>query len=225
MITIGVAIPCYVHHISKLSSVFDSILQQTVKPDHVVVSCSSTNSDNVQIAQLIEKYSPLFRLDIILTTDRKNAAENRNIASRFLETDIISYMDADDMMYPMRLEIIIKAFQNTDCKIVLHSYDIGDNPNNVQLECGMEYGIEYGKLIRAPSGCALHSENHYAKIHHAHSSISREIINSIQYREEMEYARREDSLFCGDVLSYVQSKNVYIPQSLSIYFEEGQTIL
>jgi hypothetical protein len=40
-------------------------------------------------------------------------------------------MDADDMMYPMRLEIIIKAFQNTDYKIVLHSYDIGDNPNNV----------------------------------------------------------------------------------------------
>jgi hypothetical protein len=81
MTTIGVAIPCYVHHISKLSSVFESILQQTIKSDHVVVSCSSTNSDNLQIAQLIEKYSPLFQLDIILITDQKNAAENRNIAA------------------------------------------------------------------------------------------------------------------------------------------------
>lgn len=41
---IGVAIPCYYGHINKLFSLLDSINTQTIIPNKVVVSCSSTDT-------------------------------------------------------------------------------------------------------------------------------------------------------------------------------------
>ena len=43
-IKIGVAIPCYQGHIERLFDLLKSIKNQTILPDKVVVSCSSTSS-------------------------------------------------------------------------------------------------------------------------------------------------------------------------------------
>jgi glycosyltransferase involved in cell wall biosynthesis len=226
MVTIGVAIPCYIHHIPKLGGVLESIRNQTVKPDHVVISCSSTN----EVSEF-QAYSQFFKLDIITTPERKNAAENRNIASRHLQTDIITYMDADDIMHPQRLEYIKYAFEHSDCSIVLHSFEIGDRSVPIDLSLYNEPKFDYGKLARAPSGCAVHTDDYSKLIHHAHSSILRKVFSRIQYREDSQFNRvpgshegREDALFCGDILQNC-TKNAYIPYKLSLYFEEGRTIL
>lgn len=228
-ITIGVAIPCYIHHIQKLKGVLNSIKNQTIKPSHVVVSCSSTPADNKDVNELLQIYLPFFQLDIITTPECKNAAENRNIASRHLQTDIISYMDADDIMHPQRLLCIAHAFEHSDCQIVLHSFDTGTRSETIEFPV-YNVNFEYGKLERAQSGCAVHIDDCTKRIHHAHSSISRDVFERIQYREESMFNRipglhggREDALFCGDVLQNVFTKNAYIPMSLSVYFEEGQT--
>lgn len=82
MRTIGVVIPCYIYDLQKLKNLLDSIQAQTLKPAHVV-SCSSTLPDNKDVIDIREKYKD-FKLDIITTKERKNASENRNIASRHL---------------------------------------------------------------------------------------------------------------------------------------------
>ena len=41
---LGVAIPCYCGHINNLFTLLDSIDSQTILPNKVVVSSSSTNS-------------------------------------------------------------------------------------------------------------------------------------------------------------------------------------
>ena len=113
MSKLGVAIPCYIYHLPKLRFLLESIANQTVKPHHVVVSCSSTKKDNVEVQQLLSEYLHVFNLVILTTEDRKNASENRNIASRYLielQVDIISYIDADDMMCSQRLEFIKSIF-------------------------------------------------------------------------------------------------------------------
>lgn len=51
-----------------------------------------------------------------------NTATNRNIAAKMLDTDIISYIDADDQMHFQRLEIIEKAFVENDIDLFLHNY-------------------------------------------------------------------------------------------------------
>ena len=129
------------------------------------------------------------------------------------------------MMHPQRLEYILYAFEHSDCSIVLHSYDVGNRSLPLEFMTHNKPVFEYGKLARAPSGCAVHIDDYTKRIHHAHSSISYDVFSRIQYREEKWCERREDSLFCGDVLQNVFLKNAYIPMTLSLYFEEGQTIL
>ena len=113
---IGVAIPCYYGHISNLINLLDSIQSQSILPDKVVVSCSSTS-----IFENNKKYS--FPLRIIVTKERKNAAQNRNIAAAQLDTmDLITFIDADDIMHPQRIEVLLLVIQNYNSDIILHNY-------------------------------------------------------------------------------------------------------
>jgi hypothetical protein len=113
---IGVAIPCYYGHINNLFILLDSIQKQTILPDKVVVSCSSTPFfENKNI------YS--FPLEIMVTEERKTAAQNRNICvSKLLDMDYISFIDADDIMHIQRIELLLEVFKRNNVDIILHNY-------------------------------------------------------------------------------------------------------
>ena len=230
MKTIGVVIPCYLYHIPKLYNVLNSIKNQTVQPDHVVISCSSTMKDNKDISEILSIFKQYFRLDIITTQEYKNAAENRNIASRYISTDIISYIDSDDIMYSQRLEAIKDVFSKTDCLIVLHNFDMDIKLSEIHLK-NNNFNYEYGKLVKSHRYHGiehvddLNSQISINHIHHAHSSVLKEVFQKIKYKEEIEYTRIEDSIFCRDVLDFAGFKNVYINQPLTVYFCEGQTVI
>lgn len=69
---IGVAIPCYIGHIDPLFKLLDSIQNQTVIPDEVVVSCSSTKKTDFELNCYIEKLKKYtFSLEIITTEEKK----------------------------------------------------------------------------------------------------------------------------------------------------------
>lgn len=207
--TIGVAIPCYKPHISKLKRCLDSIEKQTVHPDSVVVVCSSSQPTDIPT-----EWSFSFPLKIVTRSDRRNAAQNRNEAMRQLSTDFVSFFDADDVMYPNRIETIKQC--NFD--IILHSFSETDEP----IQRHPTY--IHNQLARAPSGCAILKTNSNVKIHHAHVTCRRAIFNNIQFREEKNYERREDAVFCGDVLMTEGITSCYIPEPLSWYVPEGMTI-
>ena len=208
--TIGVAIPCYRPHISKLKECLDSIEAQTVRPDHVVVVCSSSSPNDIPTDW---KYS--FPLDIVCRSDQRNAAQNRNEAWPLLGTEYISFFDADDVMHPQRIECLKRC----DADIVLHAFS-EDQSQPFRIEPTYLHGV----LVRAPSGCADCTRAYGCRIHHAHATVRREILTRIQYREEPDYERREDSVFCGDVLALPGIKNTYIPQPLSLYRPQRYTI-
>ena len=113
---IGVAIPCYYGHIERLYDLLDSIEKQTILPTKVVISISSTSKFNLN-----KTYS--FPLSVIITVDKQNAAKNRNIAAlNLLDMDYITFIDADDIMHPQRIEFLLKGFQTYDSDIILHNY-------------------------------------------------------------------------------------------------------
>jgi glycosyltransferase involved in cell wall biosynthesis len=216
MVTLGIAIPCYKRHIPHLKKLLLTLTQQTRLPNKVVVSCSSSHIDD-----FVDFPTNLpFPTEIKVHPERLNAAQNRNIAAKLLDTDIISFFDADDTMHPQRLQAIANAFETFQARIVLHSYKEGDVTSSFPT---YNYFSQIsGKLRRAPTGCAILSENWSAPIHHAHVSIERSIIHEIQFREDTSSERKEDSLFCGDVLKKYPDANVYISQELSYYIPEGQ---
>ena len=103
---LGVAIPCFIKHIDHCYKLLDSINEQSRLPDQVIVSCSSSKPED------FVKREYKFPLTVITSEERKNSAQNRNIAASKLDTDVISFIDADDIMHPQRLEVIENAFKH-----------------------------------------------------------------------------------------------------------------
>jgi glycosyltransferase involved in cell wall biosynthesis len=221
--TIGLAIPCYNYHIPKLKNLLDNLEKQTKIPNQVVVSCSSTSLDEINFNT--SKYP--FPLEFIINKDRKNAAENRNIAASRLKTDFITFFDADDVMHPQRIEIIYNCFINYKTNVILHNFIDEESStkyvnNDTDFKNINSIVCLQNKLIQAPSGCAIVSINPKLMIHHSQVSIIKEVFDFIKFREEKAYERKEDSIFCGDVLnSELGKKNIYIFNPLSKYYPEN----
>ena len=216
-VPIGVAIPCYKYHIPALTRCLDSIEVQTVHPVQVVVSCSSSEQDDIPV------YNYSFSLKVLVWEEKKNASQNRNIAATELlqnpSVEILSFFDADDEMHPQRIQFVSSSFSKLTA-IVLHSYLDGadlEKEFRLFLYCTRSYNV----LKRAASGCAVVEHDSKAKIHHSQVSIHRTIWNKVWFKEEEEYERREDAVFCGDVLSIPGIQSVYIDTPLSKYYMEG----
>lgn len=213
---LGIAISCYNGHLTQLFDLFDSIESQTILPDKVIVSSSSTDINCQKIMnRALQKYN--FPFQIIYHTTIKNASENRNIAISYLmDMDYISFIDADDIMHPKRIEMILQTFNETNCDIILHNYInyLVEEPNCLELN----YKINSLKVHL--SGCIEHI-NPYIRdielIHHSQSSVKKHILEKIKYRENTEFVRKEDCIFCSDIFNLNNIKNVYINNKLSYY--------
>jgi len=211
---IGIAIPCYKYHIPVLKRCLDSIEAQTRKPDEVVVSCSSCAESD------IPEYKYSFSLKIISTSERKNAAENRNIASSHLDTDIVSFFDCDDEMHPQRLEAIQGAFMRYSCDIVLHGYFTNEE-NKIPFQIYPELTVFINMLRRYPTGCAFIQGYLTTRIHQSQVSVKKYILSKIRFREDKQSERKEDALFCGDAAAIPGIQSICIENSLSKYYIEG----
>jgi hypothetical protein len=213
---IGVAIPCYKGHIEKLFELLDSIQTQTRLPDKVVVSCSSTDH-----AINCKDYN--FPLEIIITSEKKNAAQNRNIAiSKLMDMDYITFIDADDIMHIQRIEILLKVFQEYDSDIILHNFLI----NNNDLKKIENIQVRPNSLTQCETGCLRHTDFYndlIYKIHHSQPTLKKCILDKIKFPEETEFNRREDSVFCHRVFGLENIKNAYIINELS-YYSPSNTI-
>lgn len=211
MPSLGVAIPCYHGHITILKNVLDSIEKQTRKPNMVIVSCSGTTDSDIPYTQ--EQYS--FPLRIITNPNKMNAAQNRNIAATSLDTDIISFIDADDQMHFQRLEIIEKAFIENNIVLLLHNFLYGFNNTDVKYDNIL---FDINKLgIQSHGYGATHIEKPSSDIANGHCSIDKNVLNFIKWREGPEYHGREDSVFTADIIRMFPNRTAYCPHILSKY--------
>lgn len=205
MPTIGVAIPCYHGHVKHLALLLDNIEKQIRKPDMVVVSCSGVDYDI--------HYEHSYPLQIITTPYKQNSSQNRNIAASKLETDIITFIDADDLMHFQRLAIIEKAFVENNIVILLHNFIVGFDTldityDNIMFDINTlividEYVIQH---IKTPSN-----------IHNGHCSIDRKLLTHVRYNESPTHYGKEDSVFNADIIRMFPTRNAYCPLVLSKY--------
>jgi hypothetical protein len=216
---IGVAVPCYYGHIDKLYNLLDSINTQTVIPNKVVVSCSST--ENLEISNQYK-----FDLEVIVIKEKLNAAQNRNNAiSKLLDMDYVTFIDADDIMHPQRTEILLKTIEKYDSDIILHNYQTTPyNDENIFNEI-VDVNVRTNSLIQAWSGCITHNgyNDSIDKIHHSQGTVKNWILTQIKFPEEQEFNRKEDSVFCHRVFGLPNIKHAYIVNELS-YYSPSNTI-
>jgi len=218
---IGVAIPSYIGHIDPLFKLLDSIQNQTIIPNKVVVSCSSTKKSDFEFQCYFEKLQQYtFSLEIITSEEKKNAAQNRNIAaSKLSDMDYITFIDADDIMHPQRIEILLKVFKEHDSDIILHNYfiDVAFENDLFKKIDNSEINVRANSLRQDWSGCIEHINYVEEGIHHSQVSIKKEIFNKIKFPEEIEFNRKEDCIFCHRVFNLPDIKNSYIANKLSYY--------
>ena len=212
---IGVAIPCYSGHAHLLNSLLENIYNSTVKPAQIAVSCSSWNKDEEQAG--LYKDIPI---KIKYSKRQINQAENRNIAAGLLDTELISFIDADDLMHPQRIEYIIKAFQQSSFDVIYHNFDgQGDDHYNDPFSEVGPLNISDKAFVVDPTNnlrIVLEDQENGVVYHNAHVTVKRKIMKRFKFDENWEVYRSEDSLFTR-MLVENKVRCGYIDNKLSRY--------
>ena len=138
---IGVAIPCFAGHMDVLARCLRSIEQQSRKPDHVAIAFSEcTEEHKTRLNALVSEFT--FPIVLDLCESVRNAATNRNTAARKLTTEWVSFIDADDEMHPLRLELLENAMNAQPLSAILHYTQV--------CSCAGEPLTEFGELSDVP---------------------------------------------------------------------------
>ena len=204
--TLGIAIPCHSEHIQFIDDILDKISQSTFLPSQVSISISSYDGE-------IKTKNYEFELIITKTIERKNACENRNIASNKLSTDIISFIDCDDIPHIKRNEYIVESFKNGSI-VLVHNYLQSNNRHTSFSNSSIGEILYYKDYIDGIiDNCpfALNINNH-KDYHCAHISVTKEIFEKLKYDESIGHIPGEDGEYTkrivksGHKISYIENK-------------------
>jgi len=210
--TLSLCIPCIPKHVNHLKDLSKNINEQTVLPDEVVIAISNSDRDT---KNQIRKIFQNLRTKLIITdvSHKALAGENRNRAVKFATSDIVSFMDADDLMHKQRIEILKYHFNKSNAIAIFHKFKYGNptgkiNVKNIKLDSDI--------LIKAHKD----KSTIYLKINditHGHVSCLRSIFNKLK-QDIKNTERREDSKFARDLMDNFDQKRIYlINENLSNY--------
>jgi glycosyltransferase involved in cell wall biosynthesis len=209
-LTIGVCIPCIESHIKHLENCIKSIYEQITFPDEVVISISSVvNKGTVDTVEImLNKYRKRLNIRAIYTMEKKYAGENRNIALENCKSDIISFIDADDMMYPNRLYVLRNIFELYPwCIGILHHFNENSNKKINKGNFNEDFIEEY-----------RYSE----QLHYGHSSFRRILFNEFKYTnkprgQDIEFVQRLLEKYINNLLVYKSKLTNYVSNNSTFY--------
>ena len=212
--TLGYAIPSCNSYLEYTYRVLDQISKSTVLPTEVCVSIS----DMEETTHLREDFN--FPIKWIRNPNTENGCINRNIAAENLTTDIITFMDCDDLVHPQRNEFILKAFEK-GAETVVHSYVLGERDLHSDLEKNKRFlDNKYNECVILEEhlttfGAPIGPQNELDKnvhYHNAHVSVTKNIFSKLKY---------EFHPFCDSTYTRKLVENGhkiwYIPNELSYY--------
>lgn len=209
--TIGVAIPMAGHHSKYLDNLLTLISHSEILPDEVSISISSSSNLEFDINHLP------FKVIITQTSLFQNAAQNRNTAARKLNTDIISFFDADDFPHIKRLSYIKKAFSEGS-SVCVHNYLQGSQKNfefpySEIGEIKFHYNSINTKGVNSLTPVCNYCHQNYQC---GHLSIKKEIFKRYKFNESRLYHAKEDAEYATRlVINKIFIS--YIENNLSFY--------
>ena len=198
---VSLCIPCIPRDKEKLVRLMESVNNQELKPMEIVISLSGETFKNNNFKNRLEKIAKV-PIKIIYSKKNKIASENRNIASENASGDILSYIDADDIMKKNRIKRIVDIFKKFNCNAVLHSFEYTlDTTINTINKINIYKGKFMYELSKKVDTIHLWINNENA-IHHGHLSIKKSVFKDIKFNTSKKYRRSEDSKFVRDIIEY-----------------------
>lgn len=190
-----------------LPRLIESIQKQTHVPLEVIIVMSNVNSEQCKIFD--EKLKLILtstKLRLICVLNLQYQSISRQNASALAQGTIISFIDADDIMYPNRIEVIVEMFTKYKPFMVLHGFskNMEPPPNNKWKEARVLDGIELHDIANKTLSIHLWI---LAEMMHSQVSVLRYVCTLISFRTSKEFYRIEDAWYIRDVISYFGRHN------------------
>lgn len=200
-VPITICIPCFPRDTPKLEKCINSIMNQTVHPEKVIVGHSEFTKK--QAKKLEEKYkNDKFDFKCVSTRKKQYAAKNRNMVAKKVDTDYIGFFDADDIMYPERIETIWKQISKHKPLCLIHGFN--DDYNKKRKLNKVVFGKELYDKANKTKNERLWI---YPGAHHGHPTIHKSVFDKVKQNESKEFRRGQDSKYLRDILNHFGRNN------------------
>ena len=215
---IDIIIPCIPKHIKYLKNIIASINNNTQHPNNIIIALSESNYSK-ELKDNLQKLSKSIPIILNTTSSKSYAAENRNRAAGISNADILMFIDADDLMLPNLIEVVINTMKLHDADAVLHGFTRDIDYIEPESE------ITYKNVLDPISFAQLEKSDrdyiHLTKIepHHGHITVKRDIYMKLGGQNENEkYTRGQDAKFVRDLFKN-NYRVAYNPRKLTVYNE------
>ena len=104
-----------------IAETIDSLLEQTYLPDEIIVVDNGSTDNTLKV---LEKYRESI---IVITESKKAVSAARNTGIKYSKSELIAFMDSDDICKPTRIETQIKLFEkDSSMAMVFGAYQYMD---------------------------------------------------------------------------------------------------
>ena len=208
--SISVVIPCIPKHIRHLDDSLRSISEQSVLPYEVIISLSSYNDDDSKNLQerLCNNFEKL-NINVLNKREGAYAGENRNRGIAGCTTKYVTFIDADDLMVPHKLENLLDMFDKYDMDAILHTH--GKYDTNKIFDNEMMKEVKHNSPHLFLNHVYLGLTN---VIVHGHITVKKSVFDIVQQDPSMR--RGQDCNFVRRVIDN-GFKMYLIDKNLSIY--------
>jgi len=234
--TLSVCIPCVEKHVKYLDGCMNSIYNQTVLPDEVIVSISSCVVETIDtVSRILTKYNNRLKFIIIYTEEKKYAGENRNIALKKAGSEIISFIDADDYMYEERIfliKTIFKEFKGIKCVLHYFTENIIPPSSFSSFSSSTLDGTDcdgQNNILDDSDWDSQKYDQKYVKpyifleeLHFGHANFHKSIFNDNKYLYS-DKPRGQDIEFINNLLPKYHSRILIYQQPLTYYISNRST--
>jgi len=200
---ITLCITCYKNDIKFLDRCLQSVVNQTVKPEQVLV-----------IANSIEDDSPFLNkdeFDFFSIKDHKLPGWGRNMGLKLAKNEIVSFCDVDDIIHPRKIELIKNVFTDEVDALIHNFFWISGEFNNV-----INYDIE--EITEIDKKCTNIKTPSRRKASQGHMTCKKSLSKYFSYDETR--LRGEDGAFCQKIALSNDHKIFYSPEKLIIYTQD-----
>jgi glycosyltransferase involved in cell wall biosynthesis len=225
VISVSVCVPAILkdYESGGLQRLLASIHGQTVKPPTEIIVILSGVS--VEQCQMIQTDATTFESIPSISTNiqcryfLQRQAASRNECAKQAKGDIIAFIDADDLMTPNKLQVVLELNKWYHPQLILHGWTTAVEGVAATNASWHEYPIMHGRQLHE---LAQRTKSEHLWLHdfliHSMATISRHV--TIQHREEEQYHREEDSWFVRDIIEHYGEHDdtaIFIQMPLGIY--------
>ena len=228
--SVCVGIPCISAHLPWLPESLASVAESTLQPAMVVVALMGASASQCRAAAaILEKHS--FRHELKCIEKLEPSGTARNLAARACQkhAEFISFLDADDLMFPYTLQRMVHLMQTKNASFGYHDYVRQDQPTVVRddeelraIAARTKEEVAARTNKRSPGkwnqwvGTPFHALP--LDTHMGHVTVR----SSEWFDQDTRHTREEDSRFAREAFLNPNVRIVHTSEKLTRYMKRGQ---